>query len=316
MRISEPGVYDLSESDYHADPVVAPSLSASIAKVLLGKSPRHAWYAHPRLNPAKAEDNRAMFDLGKAAHALVLGEERQFAIIDADDWRTKAAKEARDAAYAAGKTPLLAEQWGRVAAMADASRAQLAAHADARHAFTNGKPDATLVWQEGETWCRCRLDWLPNRGRIFYDLKSTESANPETWSRQLYALGYDIQAAFYRRAIRAVLGIEDPAFEFVVQEVQPPYALSVIGLPPGAVDMADRKVDAALDLWRWCLSNDKWPGYPARTCYAEIPAWAEAQWLDREARDNLTREAGDQALFQQLIDWQRPLTEKESHHDV
>ena len=76
--IEAPGIYDgIPENDYHADPVgPAPSLSASIAKLLVLKSPRHAWLAHPRLNKAKAEEvekaKRAR-DVGTATHKLVLG---------------------------------------------------------------------------------------------------------------------------------------------------------------------------------------------------------------------------------------------------
>jgi len=308
MRIDKPGLYEISETDYHADPCFEPSFSASIGKEMLARSPRHAWTKHPRLNPDWQPDNRAMFDLGKAAHALLLGEARDFAVIDAEDWRTKAAKEERDLAYAAGLTPLLAGQWAQVQEMAMAARAQLAVHEDAKDAFTYGKPDMTLVWQEGDTWCRSRLDWLPNKGRKFPEFKSTgESAHPDAWTRQLFNLGYDFQSALYRRGIRAVLGIEDPIFEFIVQETEPPYALSVIGLPPAVLDMAERKVDAALEWWRWCLESDTWPGYPRKTCYVDMPAYIEAQWLEREAREAQMREKGNEALFKLAMSWQQPL---------
>lgn len=308
--IREPGVYEVSEEDYHADPVIEPSFSNSIGKILLRATPRHAWHAHPRLNPDHAPREEAKFDTGKAAHSLLLRDERAFAVIEADDWRTKAAKEAREAARAEGKLPLLAKHWAGVTAMAAAARAQLAEHEVADVAFVNGAPERTLVWREGETWCRCRLDWKPDAGRIFLDYKSTEaSAKPESWARhQLYTLGFDFQCALYRRAIRAVLGIRDPAFEFVVQECAPPYALSVVGVPPSAIDLADRMVDEALELWRWCLAEDRWPGYPNRTIYQEPPAWYEARWLEYEAGKALVREkAGDKALFEMMMQWQAPL---------
>ena len=50
-RISEPGVYSLPDDAYHADPCPGPSLSSSVAKLMLDRSPLHAWHAHPRLNP-------------------------------------------------------------------------------------------------------------------------------------------------------------------------------------------------------------------------------------------------------------------------
>ena len=44
------------EAEYHADPAPEPSLSRSLAHTLLTRSPRHAWQAHPRLNPAWLPD--------------------------------------------------------------------------------------------------------------------------------------------------------------------------------------------------------------------------------------------------------------------
>lgn len=304
-RITAPGVYDLPADDYHADPCPAPSLSSSIAKVLLDRTPRHAWLAHPRLNPAFEREHKAAFDLGSAAHDLLLFGEGRFAVIDAADWRTRAAKEARDDAYERGLIPLLVEQMERVEAMVASARLQLDHHEQASDAFTVGDPEQTLVWQEDGVWCRCRLDWLPhNASTVFFDYKTTgESAHPDEWgTRQLFNLGHDVQAAFYRRGIRTVLGIENAHFWFVVQEVGPPYALSVVAPTPAALAMADRKVTEALRMWRWCLQNDRWPGYPNQTAFVDPPAWQEKKWLDREDRDGTAID-----LIQASIDWQRPL---------
>jgi len=308
-----PGVNNVPEDVYHADAFLpAPSLSTSIAKVLIEKTPRHAWWKHPRLNKDHESENREIFDIGSAAHSLVLGDEKRFAVIDADDWRTKAAREARDNAYAAGKIPLKASQWAGVKAMAEAARAQLASHQEANDAFKAGAgvPEITMAWQIGKVWCRARLDWLPNDGRVFYDYKSTGgSASPQQWQRGLYDRQYDVQAAFYRKGIRKVLGIPDPHFQFVVQETEPPYCLSVLGVPPAAVDMAERKVDEAIKWWGWCLESDTWPGYENRTCYVEPPTWHEKQWLEREERDQMARETGgDAAVFRQMMAWQSPLS--------
>lgn len=40
----------LPSAEYHADPAPEPSLSATLAKLLISRSPRHAWMASPRLN--------------------------------------------------------------------------------------------------------------------------------------------------------------------------------------------------------------------------------------------------------------------------
>src|ERR1700677_1036911 len=95
----EQGIFNLSAEAYHADPCPTASLSSSIAGILLDQSPSHAWLAHPRLNPNYVRESAdSRFDLGSAAHMMLL-EQREDRIVrvSADDWRTKAAKEARAA---------------------------------------------------------------------------------------------------------------------------------------------------------------------------------------------------------------------------
>lgn len=309
--ITAPGVFDLTEEAYHADPCPVPSLSASIAAVLLDRTPWHAWTAHPRLNPDFEPNDRDTFDLGRAAHALMLAGEGSFAVVDAADWRTAAAKQARDEARAAGKTPILAHRMAEVRRMVFAGRRQIEflSDADDRLAFKpgTGTPERTLVWREGKTWCRARLDWHPAAGAVFHDYKTTgASAHPDAWARTAYGMGADVQAGLYRRAIRAALGIDDPEFRFVVQENTPPFALCVVALTPAAMDLAERKALAAIDLWSRCTAAGRWPGYPARTCYIDPPGYEETRWLEREERaTQAKRENVD--LLKLAIDAQAPL---------
>ncbi|MBZ4284016.1 hypothetical protein LAJ55_14510, partial [Streptococcus pneumoniae] len=84
--------------------------------------------AHPRLNPEYKADDHKDYDVGSAAHALLLEGLRPFEIISAKDFRTDAAKAARDAAYAAGKIPLLEKQLAPIEEMIIAARRQIEDH--------------------------------------------------------------------------------------------------------------------------------------------------------------------------------------------
>jgi len=282
--ILDVGIHTIPAAAYHADPCPVPSLSSSIAKQLCLASPLHARQAHPRLTTEPTAEACEAMDVGTAAHMWLLEQLSQIAVIDAKDFRTKAAQEARDAARAAGQVPLLAARWHHVENMVAAARGQLAAHRDGGAAmFTNGLPEQTLIWREGPTWCRARLDWL--RPGAIDDYKTTThgTANPDAWSRSLFAAGHDIQAAFYLRGLKALTG-DDATFRFAVQESFEPYALAVIGLGPDALMLAEKKVLYALELWQRGLERDDWPGYPPRTCWATLPAWQEAAWLEKEMR--------------------------------
>lgn len=302
MPILKPGVYDIPADEYHADPCPEPSLSSSIAKLLVtpGASPMHAKWDCPRLNPEYEPEERAMFDLGAAAHSLLLNDERAFEIVDAADWRSKEAKNLRDEARALGKIPILVGQWERTIEMVRAARVQLDAHADGPF-FVGGKAEETMVWMEGAVWCRARLDYRIPGARVFPDYKSTAaSADPDCWVRTMYGMNADLQAAFYLRGIKALGLCESPQFRFVVQENYAPFALSVIGLMPGALDLADRQVEHAIHLWGECLKSGRWRGYPTRTCWVDAPAWHEASLMARETREN------DAELLQQAREAQRP----------
>ena len=285
MVIQRPGIYPLSEQEYHADPCPSPSLSSSIARTLISQSALHAWFEHPKLNPAHQAEEDDKFDVGTAAHAYLLQGESRVAVLNYRDWRTNDAKAAKALARKEGKIPLLADRWGEIQAMAEAVRRQLELHEEPPRPLSGGRPELTLVWQEDGIWCRARLDWLHDNERTIDDLKTTEgSAQPDAWIRnQLYGNGYDVQAAFYLRGLRAVLK-RDGVFRFVAAESRPPYAASVIGLAPEALELGHKKVEHAIAAWRHCLESGTWPGYPTRTCWAEVPAWESARWLEQSVR--------------------------------
>jgi hypothetical protein len=281
-----PGLHPAVPAEaYHSDPTATPSLSASIARVLLASSPAHARAQHPRLNPNYVRQEEERFDIGRCAHSLLLEGEAAVEIIDAPGWRQKWAQEERDKARAHGRIPLLGKHYDEVKTMVDSVAVQLAALEMQPIPFTDGLPEQTIVWQEDGVSCRARLDWLHTGYAAVSDLKtSSRTANPDRWSRTLYDANYDVQASFYRRAVKEVTGVT-PEFYFVVVESTAPYALSVISLSPEGWALADAKVDYAIKVWRDCLASDNWPSYPTRVAYADPPGWAEAQWLEKTMRE-------------------------------
>jgi hypothetical protein len=276
------GIHTVDADAYHADPCARPSLSASIAHVLIGQSPRHAWTQHPRLNPGFEREENERFDVGTVAHALLLQGEEIVQVCDFPDWRSGAAREARDQARRDGRIPLLTKKILDVTAMLDATRPQLNQVDTAPPLFTDGTPEQTLVWEEDGVLCRARADWLRDDYATIDDFKTTSrTANPDTWSRTLFGMGCDLQAAFYLRGLRALTGETRTEFRFVVQETFPPYALSVVTLDKAVYALADEKIDKALRVWRRCLETGDWPAYPVTVRRAELPSWEETRWLER-----------------------------------
>lgn len=268
------GIHTMPAAEYHADPALQPSLSNSLMKTLLQKTPRHAWMDHPRLNPAyKPRADKKTFDLGTAAHSLLLEGVQKAARIDAKDWRTDVAKAQREEARAAGKIPILPSQYEATHAMVEAARSYI----DTTHLrgiFERGQPEQVLLWKSMNVWCRARLDWLTDDRRDILDYKTTEVDSPAAFMRNnVAAHGYDTQSVWYPNGVQHITG-ERPRFTLLVQEVRPPFACYLVEIAETMTAVASSKVTRALTLWRDCLASNRWPGYPGHPYQAEAPVWA------------------------------------------
>lgn len=288
-RIMQPGIYaDFDEASYFADPAPAPSLTQSIAKILIEKSPAHARLEHPRLAPPVTEDEPAeKYDaakaIGNAAHKLILGRGRPMAVAEFKDFTTKAAKEFRTEQEAAGKLVILAKHMARADELAREARPQLAAagHGDA---FIGGQAEVMLAWREGDLWFRSLVDWMGDASRI-YDLKTGGlSSAPHVVQERPSTDGWDIQAAMIERG----LDVLDPdgagrrQFHFVAVENEAPYALTVVRISEADMTMGRKKLAYAIDVWARCTATGEWPRYRAETVISRPRGYLETKWLERE----------------------------------
>lgn len=273
----------ISPEEYHADPAPAPSLSASIARTLLDRSPLHAHREHPKLGGERTPPSATM-DRGALIHRLVLGKGADLEIVDAKDWRTKAAKEARAVAHEMGRIPVLARQHAAAKKAADAILARLVD----RGVELTGESEVAIVWREaaatGDIWARGLLDHLLLDRGVIYDLKSTENAHPRACARKIVDLGYDIQAAAYDRALTALRPelVGRVRFELLFVEHEPPYDVTIARLPGVLRELGERRWLRAVEAWSGCLARDSWPGCSDGTVILEPPGWLAStmgEWL-------------------------------------
>ena len=274
----KPGLYsEMSPREYHGDPCDAPSLSNSIAKVLLSESPRAAWKKHPRLNPDHEEKHSKDFDVGKAMHGYLLEGDAAVTVVPAEDWRTNKAKELRTKIRAEYRIPLNLAEKERVDAAMVSLRAALPTLDVDPPPFTSGKAEQTLIWQEENgIWCRARLDWLRDDHTLIEDLKTTGCAHPGSGPGQFgsnfYGLDYQLQEAFYRRGMQKVFGV-DPKFRFVAFEPKE-HGILCCGTGPQGKAIGQAQLERAIGLWGVCLEQGYWPGYPDNQVELEPPGWA------------------------------------------
>lgn len=287
-KITQTGAYsDVPEAAYHADPVRDGSLSSSMARKMIDCPARAQ---HEMRNPSAPTP---AMELGTAVHRLVLEGGRGVVVTAHENWRSKGAREDRDAIRAANAIPLSAPD----AELAYAMRNAIIDCPLAMGVFAHGRPEQTLVWwdEETEVGCRARLDWMPtvrpeDPGPLWIgDLKTTRAggAHPRELARSMAVYGYHQQAAWYIDGLAAVLPTLETEFpddsirprreiRFVLVAVEsaPPHLVSVAQISAEAIALGRALNRRALEVWVDCRATGEWPGYAMDLAVLDLPMWA------------------------------------------
>jgi hypothetical protein len=303
------GFHDLSNEDYHDDPVPDGSISSSALKIMVSKSPKHARNYLLRGRPPKGH-----FVLGSAVHTHLLGgapvvywgkgEGR-------DTWKPTAAQAFREQAYADGKIPLLLDQREHVDGMVAAVREDpdLAVWLEPG-AFT---PEQSGFWIDEDTglWCRKRLDaaqYDPEHGTLtVVDVKTAHDVDPAAIRKALANHRYDIQRHHYEQGLRRLMALgllpeAEIIYVLAFVETTPPYDVVLRRVGPRTSVHAARHWAEGMAQFLECRTTGIWPGYDAprddadEIPEAEAPAWQLDRWdWLYEQQDNLETPGDDEA---------------------
>jgi hypothetical protein len=268
------GIHRIPSAKYHADPAPLPSLSATLAKIALSQSARHAWCASPRLNPRWEPLNSKTFNIGRAAHRAVLGHGDDYVAIPDELLSSNGAIGTKDAKAwvasqrEAGRTPLKSDEVEQIERMADIARDRLV-----EYGITLDPERSELcgITQVDGVWCRAMFDNVPHIGPI-YDFKTCEDASPQACLKAIVNYGYDVQAEHYLAVWEAITGEQRP-FVFIFQEKSEPHEVTLIQLSGMYRDVAQHRIARARKLWGECVRTNIWPGYPAGIHEVDPPAW-------------------------------------------
>jgi len=284
MPIKEPGIYTdtATRKEYHLDPCPEPSLSRSVAKTIATRTPRHAWFQHPKLNPDYEELPNETFDLGTAAHTLLLTHGSEVVVLDYDDWRKKEAKFERDTLRDQGKTVLLRDQFDRAEGMANAVRAQLRQFGlqDILNEELGQTEVVAACKDQTAGWMRCMFDILMKDLRAF-DLKTTAvELNAETVARHCAQMGYEFQFAFYERVLLTLFPELEGRFDFtfIFVENKEPHAVLPVRFPNDAIAKGRAMVNEACLRWAAAKRDRDWPYFTGGIQTMEYPAWSVAEF--------------------------------------
>lgn len=260
--IDKPGIYpDIPPETYHAG-IFPNSVSYSTLKLLLDEA-GPAKYRHA-LDGPRVE--KKVFDLGTGLHALLLGKGKErLEVLNFPDFRTKAAREARDAAYAAGRTPLLQKDMDAIEAVADAVPEHI------RDWFTGGTAEVALLWDNDGTLIRGQIDYL--RDDAIVDLKTVRATDTRTLQRQIYDLRYYLQAAIYRTAYGELTGNWLPYY-IVAIDLTAPHLSRAVEITDTYLEIGRADLDRAIGIYIDCTERGEWPAYDPEPAPINPPPWA------------------------------------------
>ncbi len=282
----------VDEKHYHSDNFFeVPTLSRSIAAVLLDEAPIHAYHAHVRLGGAltatvdEEEETTPAMDFGSLGHKMLLGRGADVAVGEWKNWQTNAAKDFRKQARADGKIPVLRKVYDRGCAMKFGVLQELK-RLGLIEQFEAAKPEVVCLFEESGVKQRCMFDRLlvdGGRARVF-DLKITDSAAPKACERQIQNMKYDLQDRFYttglERTLPELAGRVD--FTFLFCENKFPFVVTPVELDGAFRTNGTAKQCHAFAIWEKCMRLNQWPSYVDQTYKASPKEWALMEEIGRK----------------------------------
>ena len=89
----------------------------------------------------------------------------------------------------------------------------------------------------------------------------------------------------------------EPRQYFAVQETTPPYLCLVAELDQAFLELGQQRRQRALNIWKWCLKENKWPGWPNGTTVLEAPPWYENDQIKQRDDEQDAIDAGNDLLL-------------------
>lgn len=262
--ISKPGIYSgIPIEEYHEQLTVGPSISSSGLRSILSKSPAHYFWnsylndqREPDEDAPKLQDKRT-FAFGKAAHAMILGDDyfdEHFVVSPYSDFRKAAAQEFRDTE----QRTIIKQEWvPQIKQMRNILLEEPVVIAGA----LQGEVEYSIVWQDKETgvWKKARPDVMPHDDWVV-DYKTTANIFERQRRNSIVEYGYHMQMAMIAEGLAAV-GRPIPAnFVLIFQEKDAPFSVVSERLSWELIRIGAMQNREATQIFRKCLNEDDWPG--------------------------------------------------------
>lgn len=268
--------YGVPAIAYHADPCPTPSLSSGVARTINSDSLAEAYRDHARLGGVTKKRTSAM-DAGALVHSIIAERPEDFEIGVYDNYLSKAAKEWRDGVLKSGRNAALEKHLDQAHKIVASLKKNVCNGGITNDPFAaHGKSEVTIIWKEGDAYCRCLPDrmLIPEPGAIdVWDWKCTNDVTDRGIQRSVLKWGYPEQEAFYRRGIGAAFPYHRISWMFAFVLDREPYTVRRVCLAPDFLAAGRMAVDSAINQWRHALKTNVWPDKSEETLTLDAPGF-------------------------------------------
>lgn len=259
-----------------------PAMSQSKLKEIK-KSPRHFWLKHLAPNRLPDPETDAM-RFGIAVHCALFEPklfDSQYCVApEGINKRTKAGREEWDAFVGDNLDRLIITQ-SQIDDI-NAIVASVRQKNTAKLLLRNGESEKEIFWTDIETGVECKgkLDYFIEpcerfTNGIIIDLKTTQNADPNEFSKTVLNFGYYNQVAFYCAGIKTIYKTDDyPIFIFIPVEKTPPFECSFFAADENILEIGLKENNKLLNIYKSCINDGHWPGYNDKIQPINLPIWA------------------------------------------
>lgn len=226
--------------------------------------------AHFRASCAESFASTRDMRVGTVGHHIVLGPHRTKPLVLFKGPVRKGAVWDAFAADNAGAEIVTQPEWDDAVPLAEAVMRDPVASA----LLKGTRREVALEWTDGGI--KCATDGIDVVGDGFIaDLKFTSCTEPVGFSRHSAKLLYHAQMAWLETAAQEN-GIDTSKGLFLIgTETSPPYAVTVMRLPPRTVEQGRKSYTLWLEKYRACVENDHWPAYTQTVVDFDLPPWMD-----------------------------------------
>lgn len=231
-----------------------------------------------RYHPLKKEPTAAM-QWGSLIDCLTTTPEllsESIAISPHDSYRTKEAREWRDAQFAA---KLILATKEDVELAKQAAKMLTETCKESADIFAKSKSQVIIAGRVLDVKCKGLVDLAPEGEDFLADLKTVNDFSAEGFAKAVSNFGYHVQAGMYLNLWNAMFPDDQRTrFKFVWQESEAPFETCVTELSPPDIEAGWLYASTLIQRLIDATATDKWPmAFEGQKLVTTRPTWASIQ---------------------------------------